>query len=234
MRGGLIIGGALLAIAALTRFPGVDIWLSDRAYDFSLGTWAIDHSSSMWRPVLYEGPKALIIAFALALIAIVIRPTWLKRLRLSRREAIFLLLGLALVPATVGLVRDHSGVACPRALQRYGGEVENDFGHIDSMQFMQDDRPGDCWPSGHASGGFALLGLAFLNRSKRTRVQFAVLSLSVGGAMGFYQVLHGAHFASHIAITLLLALALIQAIRLVMPERSIERSGFRYDSAPAP
>jgi len=52
--------------------------------------------------------------------------------------------------------------------------------------------------------------------------------------MGFYQVLRGAHFASHIAITLLLALALIQAIRLLMPERSIERSGFRYDSAPAP
>jgi len=217
MRSGTIIFGAVLAIVAITQLTTFDLWLSDRAYDFELGTWAVDHSS-VWRPVFYDGPKALIIAFALILIASVSRPAWLTRLRLSRREAIFLLLCLATVPAIVGLVRQHSRVSCPRTLQRYGGQIEDQFGHIDPARFLRKAGPGRCWPSGHASGGFALLCLAFLGRARRTRINFAIFSLSIGGAMGAYQVLRGAHFASHIVVTMLMALALIQAIKLVMPE----------------
>lgn len=218
MRGGAIIFGAGLAIAAVTQLTAFDLWLSDHAYDFDLGNWAIDHGNSIWRPFFYEGPKALIIAFALALVASIVRPAWLLRLRISRKEAVFLLLCLATVPAVIGLVRQHSTVSCPRALQYYGGQVEDKFGHVDGSRFFQEVRPGGCWPSGHASGGFALLCLAFLNRARRTRLQFAILGLGVGGAMGVYQVLWGAHFASHVVVTMLMALVLIQGLRLVMPE----------------
>jgi len=218
VRSGLFIGGALLAIVAVTQLTTIDIWLSDRAYDFNQGSWAIDHSSSMWRPILYDGPKALIILFALTLIASIIRPAWRQRLRLSRREAIFLLLCLAAVPASVGFIRNHSGVSCPRALQRYGGPIEDTFGQVGPSTFLQDARPGGCWPSAHASGGFALLCLAFLGRSRLARFQFLVFGLSVGAAMGAYQVLRGAHFASHILVTLIVALALIQALRSIVPE----------------
>ena len=56
--------------------------------------------------------------------------------------------------------------------------------------------------------------LAFLDRSRRRRLQFLVLSLSAGGVMGIYQVLRGAHFASHIAVTLLMALAIVQLTKI--------------------
>lgn len=210
--------GAGLAVIVVSQLNAFDIWLSDHAYDFELAAWAIDHSSSIWRPILYDGPKALIIVFGLFLIAAIVRVTWLSGLRLSRREAVFLLLCLAIVPAIVGLTREHSGVTCPRDLQHYGGQVDDDFGHVNPLVIFRDTRPGSCWPSGHVSAGFALLCLAFLDRKRRTRLQFAVFSLSVGGAMGAYQILRGAHFVSHIVITLLIALMLIQGLRLVLLE----------------
>lgn len=216
MRSGTIIIGSGLAIVAVTQLSAFDLWLSDHAYDFDLGRWAIDHSSSVWRPVFYDGPKALIIAFGLALIASIARPAWLLKLQLSHREAVFLLVCLATVPGMVGLVRQHSGVSCPRALQHYGGRIEDKFGQVDAVGFLQEARPGKCWPSGHASGGFALLCLAFLSRARQARLRFAIFGLGVGSAMGVYQVLRGAHFASHIIVTMLMAVALIQGLQLVM------------------
>lgn len=218
MRNTLVMLGAALAIFVTAQLGALDIWLSDQAYDFELGTWAIDHVDSIWRPFLYEGPKVLIIVLGLALLTSIVRPTWLVKLRLSRREAVFLFLCLATVPAVVGQVRYHSGVSCPRALQRYGGDIEDHYGHVEVSRWLQEARPGGCWPSGHASGGFALLSLAFLSRTRRTRFQFAALGLGAGGAMGVYQILRGAHFASHIVITMLVALLLIKGLRLVVPK----------------
>jgi len=135
MRAGSIIVTALLAIAAVVQMSAIDIWLSDSVYDFALNHWMIDHSSSIWRPFLYEGPKVLIIAFGLVIIATVARPEWLPLLGFSRREAIFLFLCLAAVPAVVGVVREYSGVSCPRVLQQYGGQIENRFGS-DKSSFL--------------------------------------------------------------------------------------------------
>lgn len=210
--------GAALAIVAVTELGAFDVWLSDHVYDFAQGSWAIDHSNSVWRPVFYEGPKALLIILGVALLILIARPDWLPKWRLSRRDAVFIFICLATVPAVVGLVRSNSGVSCPRALQHYGGQVEDYFGHVDAARFYQEAAAGGCWPSAHASGGFALLCLAFLRRTKRTRVRFAIVGLGVGGAMGVYQVLRGAHFASHLVVTMLMALIVIQALRITLPE----------------
>jgi len=218
MRGATIIFVAGMAIIVVSQLSAFDIWLSDYAYDFDLGAWAIDHNSSIWRPILYEGTKALIIVFGLCVIAFIISPAWLPQFRISRQEAVFLLLCLAIVPATVGFVRQHSSVSCPRALQHYGGPVADEFGHVSLLGFFESSRPGACWPSGHASAGFALLCLACVGPRRRTRLKFAVFGLGVGSAMGAYQILRGAHFASHIVITMLIAVILVQGLRLAVLE----------------
>lgn len=220
MRAGSIIVTALLAIAAVVQMSAIDIWLSDSVYDFALNHWMIDHSSSIWRPFLYEGPKVLIIAFGLVIIATVARPEWLPLLGFSRREAIFLFLCLAAVPAVVGVVREYSGVSCPRVLQQYGGQIENRFGQVEFSRFFDGEQTGKCWPSGHASGGFALLALSFLCRSRRTRLAFTALAIGTGAAMGAYQVFRGAHFASHIVVTMLLSLVLISLLRIMLMKES--------------
>ncbi len=225
MRGLTIMFGAALAIFAITQMGALDFWLSDHVYDFAQGSWAIDHSSSVWRVFFYDGPKALLILLGVVLLVLIARPAWLPKWRLSRREAVMVFICLATVPAVVGLVRNSSGVSCPRVLQHYSGPVADDLGHFDATRFFQTAPGGGCWPSAHASGGFALLCLAFLNRARRTRLQFAILGLSVGAAMGTYQVLRGAHFASHIVVTMLMALIVIQALKIALPEKYAGLSG---------
>lgn len=217
--------GAALAIFAVTHLGALDIWLSDHSYDFKQASWAMDHNSGVWRAFFYDGPKALLILLGVTLLVLIARPAWLPKWRLSRREAVMVFICLATVPAVVGLVRNSSGVSCPRELQHYNGPVADDLGHFDAARISKTAPGGGCWPSAHASGGFALLCLAFLNRARRTRIQFAILGLSVGAAMGAYQVLRGAHFASHIVVTMLMALIVIQALRIALPEKYAELSG---------
>jgi len=52
----------------------MDLWVSDRVYNFTAGTWLIDHATSAWRLFLYDGPKALLIVFGIALIGIAVSP----------------------------------------------------------------------------------------------------------------------------------------------------------------
>lgn len=61
-------------------------------------------------------------------------------------------------------------------------------------------QAGACFPAGHPSGGFALMAFYFAFR--QIKPQFAIgmlwLGLVFGLAMGFSQVMRGAHFLSHV------------------------------------
>jgi len=62
-------------------------------------------------------------------------------------------------------------------------------------------KRGRCFPAGHASGGYALFSLAGLATSRRGRWIGVSIGLVVGGAMGGYQMLKGAHYLSHTVVT---------------------------------
>jgi membrane-associated PAP2 superfamily phosphatase len=224
------IAAIAISIVLLTQLHGVDLWISDAAYDFSSGSWTIDHATSVWRNLLYDGPKALLILFALVLIGIVTFSPKKLAIFINRREAAFLLICLAVGPGVVGAIKHHSGVSCPYSIQRYGGEVPDSLGRLHISTGQSGESVVGCWPSGHASGGFALLALAFLPRSRRVRTTLLLTSLTAGSATGVYQVLRGAHFASHILITLCICLLLIGVVASLFPP--FERSGRRRSRKP--
>ena len=217
MRTWMVVVSVTVAIAALTQMPALDVRISDAAYDFGTGMWLIDHTHSAWRPFLYDGPKALVILLGTLLIGNVIWPSALSRMFFGRREAVFLLLCLAIVPALVGTLKRSSGVTCAYSIQRYGGDQADRISHVSIAGFLDESRSEGCWSSGHASAGFMLLAFAWLGRTRKMRAVIATAGLSVGALMGGYQVLRGAHFASHIAITLCIALVLISIIAAVFP-----------------
>jgi membrane-associated PAP2 superfamily phosphatase len=68
------------------------------------------------------------------------------------------------------------------------------------------------WPAGHASGGFALLSLFFLFKSRRNQKRAVIIALSIGFSMGIYKMLIGDHFLSHTIITMLIAWLIILLI----------------------
>lgn len=201
---------ALLALTiALFELTTLDLQVQDWFFDFSNHRWRIDRDEPIARALFYTGPKIAIIALALALAAALIRPP--RDLR--RRDIGIALLTLVAVPLLVGLGKDTTNVFCPWDITRYGGDVP--YVRI-LARFPAGERParrGRGFPAGHASGGFALVGLAALARTRRAQWAAIALAACVGGTMGLYQMAKGAHYLSHTLVTALLAWILFLVLR---------------------
>jgi membrane-associated PAP2 superfamily phosphatase len=209
----LTLAGAL----ALFEFSGLDLWLQDHFYDFSARRWMVDADDPLGRLVFYNGPKAGIILLALAVLVLALGPgRWRDRLHFGRRDLWVALLTLVSVPALAGLGKELSNIFCPSEIRRYGGDVP----YVKLCDpYPADDRParkGRCFPAGHASGGFALLGLMWLRRTRAWRRGGIILGLGVGWWMGAYQMLKGAHYLSHTVTTMLVAWIVLLAWRRVV------------------
>lgn len=90
----------------------------------------------------------------------------------------------------VGLLKAHSSHACPWYMT-----------HETSTGFIWDfsATAGHCFPGGHASTGFALVTGYFVYRLHQTQRAwfYLIAAMIIGFAMGWAQMMRGAHFLSH-------------------------------------
>jgi membrane-associated PAP2 superfamily phosphatase len=207
----VVLLGGVIALFETTR---LDLALQDHFFNFTTRRWRVDAADPRWRVLFYTGPKAAIIALAVAVAALAFGPRrWRARWSVQRGDLVVALLTLASVPALIGLGKNVTNVFCPSEIRRYGGDVP--YVGLCSA-YPEDDQPGrrgHCFPAGHASGGFALFGLAWVRRSRRGWWAGVALGLGAGGAMGLYQMLKGAHYLSHTLVTMLVAWILALAWR---------------------
>lgn len=202
-----------LAVGAITLFfglPGlggeaVDFWFQSFFWDGK--AWLIPHEHPLGRALAYDGPKALIIIWAVLLIGAAI---FAKRVR---TRALYLLACLAVVSVVCTQIRAVTGMATPLELKAFGGTHE----HLLLFQAKPAGYPSHAFPAGHASGGFALLGLYWILQARRWRG--LALGLGVGCWMGFYQVARGEHFLSHTLATAALAWLLCAGLAWLMKGR---------------
>ncbi|MDR2512737.1 MAG: phosphatase PAP2 family protein, partial [Puniceicoccales bacterium] len=75
------------------------------------------------------------------------------------------------------------------------------------------------FPAAHASGGFALMALAMLARNRRNQILLVTLGITLGWAMGFYQMLRGAHYLSHTLVTWCIAALIITLLAKLLPKK---------------
>lgn len=214
----------LLAATGLFELTDLDLLVQDGCFDFPKGEWRVSATAPLARLLFYDGPKGLIIALALGLLAVLLGPErWRTRLRWTRRGLGVALFTLVTVPLLVGAGKRVSNVFCPSEIRRYGGDMPyaKTF-----APYPADDQPlrrGHGFPAGHASGGFALLGLAWLRDDPRWRRRCVGLALAAGWWMGGYQMLKGAHYLSHTITTLLLAWIVAAALAQAF-HRNTDRS----------
>lgn len=213
---------ALLVLAAsfaLFELTNLDLWVQDHFYDATTRRWLVDENHPLGRLIFYNGPKALIIPTAVAVLVLAAGPArWRGRPRFARPDLFVALLVLVTVPALAGWGKNVSNIFCPSEIRRYGGDVP----YIKLCEaYPADDTPprkGHCFPAGHASGGFALLGLVWLRRTRAWKAGALALGLGMGWWMGGYQMLKGAHYLSHTVTTMLVAwIVLLLWRRLVRP-----------------
>ncbi|WP_044872908.1 phosphatase PAP2 family protein [Pseudomonas sp. LFM046] len=192
-----------LTVMALLLFldvPRLDFALAHLFYDPQGGF--IGRHSAFLEDVLHDRAKqAVIFLGVLAVVGFVVSlmPTRLRRLR---RPLGYLVLALGLSTAIVTPLKAVTAVQCPWSLAEFGG-VEPYAPLLGHHPYV--DKPGRCWPGGHASAGFSLLALFFALRDRRPRLARAALvgALALGSLFSVGRMMQGAHFLSHNVWTLL-------------------------------
>lgn len=197
----------VVAISVWFGVPGlggeaVDLWVQGLFWKGQ--AWLIPHDHALGQALAYNGPKALLIIWSLLLLGTAIG---VKRVRM---RALFLFACLAVIPVVCTQLRAATGMATPLELKAFGGVHD----HLLLFQVKPAGYPSHAFPAGHASGGFALMGLYWVLTQRRWRG--LVLGLGLGCWMGGYQILRGEHFLSHTLATAALAWLLCVSLALAM------------------
>jgi membrane-associated PAP2 superfamily phosphatase len=206
-----------VAVAATLGFFGfagtggerLDLWFQGLFWNGT--SWLVPHEAKWGRVLAYDGPKALIIAFALVSLVLAIKA--MVQGRVSRLHW-FNLACLAAVSVLCTQLRAVSHMATPLDLKLYGGAWE----HLLLFQPKPALYPSHAFPAGHASGGFALICLYWSLPAAHRRAGLAV-GLGLGAWMGLYQIARGEHFLSHTLATAALAwLVCALLVRWIRPQ----------------
>lgn len=195
-----------ILVFLIIEFTGIDLWVQDHFYDFEANSWLVDAKSSAPRFWFYTGPKTLIWIFGILTIAAALfYPTFARLFPKKiphRLDLLVVIATLITAPTLVALGKATTNTFTPSQVRRYNGEQP----YVKVIEsYAPEDRPtkrGRAFPAGHASGGFALLSLAGLACTTRGRLLGVLTGLTVGTAMGLYQMFKGAHYLSHTLITL--------------------------------
>jgi membrane-associated PAP2 superfamily phosphatase len=219
-----VVGTLLLLVVTLVVFESsnIDLRLQDYFYRGAPHDWLVNAKEPIGRLVCYSGIKVLLVGLGISLGVGYVGSFRIAGLRDYRNRFLLMILALAIVPSVVGALKSISNVYYPDQLERYGGNKP--YVKVLSRYppgYVQTQR-GHGYPAGHASGGFALMMLYFVFRSRRARLLGFSAGLVVGWVMGVYQMAKGAHFLSHTVVTMLLAWLIILIIyRLAGREASV-------------
>ena len=188
-------------LLALTAFQ-VDTRLADWLYRLQGDSWLL-RRAFFTEVVLHEGGRRISQVMAsLVLVGLLVSHS-VPAGRPWRRPLAYLLTAVALSTLTIAIVKHLVSMDCPWDLIRYGGSREF-VGLFQRRPVTYPDVA--CFPSGHASAGYAWIALYYFFHSTlpRWRWMGLALALSLGLVFGIGQQLRGAHFLSHDLWTLML------------------------------
>lgn len=193
----LTLGIPLLTavLLILLELTDLDMYLARLAYDPAAGDFIGRHSYFL-EDILHDRAKQLVIVVGLLALLALIGSAFNERLKGIRRELACLVLSMALATSFVTPVKQLTQVQCPWSLKEFGGSETY-------SKLLQPrpatDKPGLCWPGGHAATGFTLFALFFVFRDRKPRLArgMFVFALALGSVFSIGRMLQGAHFFSH-------------------------------------
>lgn len=172
----------------------LDIAIADLWYQSEGGSWALRKNWFSYE-IMHHWGKRMIVSIGLIL-ALLYAASWkVKSLRHWRWSLAFSIVVMVLLPAFIATLKHLSHAPCPWDLSLFGGNLP--YSH--TFDYSPATKAGHCFPAGHSSGGFALLGLyfAFSPFVRKYRYLLLLPGMVIGIAFGLAQQLRGAHFLSH-------------------------------------
>lgn len=187
-----MVSASCLALLLLWDASPGDLWLAQAMASNGRFVWREHVALTWWAHDAARGVGWLVVLWLCAGLR---WPTGsLRRLSLAQRAqwVISTLLALALI----AIAKGFNTTQCPWDLAAFGGHAPW-IGH--GPWSWGRAAGGHCFPAGHASTGFALLGAYFVWRpvDVRTAKRWLVAAFAVGMALGLSQQWRGAHFMSH-------------------------------------
>lgn len=206
----ILCGVALCAVLALENFTNVDLQIQNKLYDEANRQWLINPLRHKELTIFfYDGLKRLLTVFAgCCLLNMLLSVKWMP-LRRANHFCLVMLLSCILVPTIVAGAKYFTNVYCPYQLDIYNGLYP--FVRILESypaDFIQ-PKPGRCFPAGHATAGFAFMGLFYAFRKTACRAAGLTIGLLLGWTAGIYQMLRGQHFLSHTLFSMVAAFMLV-------------------------
>jgi membrane-associated PAP2 superfamily phosphatase len=131
----------------------------------------------------------------LVAISVSLWPQWRPQWARHRNAFWVTVIGMALGPLTVVMLKGMNAYQCPWNLREFGGGAD-----FSSGWFVAASQAGYCFPGGHAASGFSLIALYFLARHMdelRLARGLLGLTLLVGASFSLIRMAQGAHFLSH-------------------------------------
>ncbi|MCD5993371.1 phosphatase PAP2 family protein [Pseudomonas sp. CDFA 602] len=187
---------AVTALAlVLLELTSVDMDIAKMAFDPVSGQFIGRHSYFL-EDILHDRAKQVVMTLGVLAIISFIASFKVERLMPWRRELGYLVVAMALSTGFVTPVKVVTSVQCPWSLTEFGGSET--YSELLSPR-PTTDKPGRCWPGGHAATGFTLFALFFMLRDRRPRLAKAGLALAfgLGTIFSLGRMLQGAHFLSH-------------------------------------
>lgn len=193
----LYLGIPFVTVLALllSEWTSVDMDVANLAFDPVAGQF-IGRHSYLLENILHDRVKQIVIVLGLLSIVAFIASFFWSRLFGWRRELGCLVLSLALSTSFVTPLKAVTAVQCPWSLSQFGGKET----YSKLLEHRpQTDKPGRCWPGGHAATGFSLFALFFMLRDRRPRLARAAFTVAfvTGTVLSIGRMLQGAHFLSH-------------------------------------
>ena len=199
----------LLVSIVFFALSGVDIYVQDKFFNFQTHQWILNSDLQPYRFLFYDGIKKLLIVMAVGFLLALVFFRNKPLVKEYKKGILIVVLSSILVPVIAGSLKKSTNMPCPKNEIHYGGKMVRTAVWESYEEPYKDMKRIACWPAGHASGGFALLSLLFLFKTKKMKAIALVVALGVGWSMGLYKMLIGDHFLSHTFITMVLAYLIV-------------------------
>ncbi|MCG2634185.1 MAG: phosphatase PAP2 family protein [Gammaproteobacteria bacterium] len=190
----------------------VDIIFQDLLFDFDRNKWILDRSDKLTSLIFYGGAKNAIIIFVLLVALALALSRKIGILSEYKQGLVIVLLSCLTIPAVVSELKSITNIPCPRHIAHYNGSYPDSTLLQRSAAGLPPGKKVECFPAGHASGGFALLSLYFLFKRQRNRVIALTFAMVTGWSMGMYKTVIGDHFISHTVATMILAWMIVISV----------------------